>query len=126
MKFGQRAALLEIVEQRESLFKGTSHRHGNSAVHFDHGRRILLQQNVVKTGNLPPVRFCWSFRICVKRGDGSLDGISAVRAATERGFGETGAFLDLVPVPKIAILLLEQNKFAISANARVAPRIMEQ
>ncbi len=80
----------------------------------------------VQGSDLPPVGLPGLGGLGVERGDRSLKRIDAGPAGAERVLGERDPLADLPAVPEPAILVFQEDQFAVPREASGPPRVVQQ
>ena len=102
------------------------HGNGYGAIQMYNWRRLNSYQLVVKRNDLPPAGCCGRFRFSMNCRDRSLQCVST-EAAGVQGFLHQGhALRDLRPVPKRAVLIVEQNQLSGRRGSSGATGFLEQ
>ena len=122
----QFAAVEQRVDQHQPRFRAVAHRHRNRAVQFDDRRGLEPQQHVVQADDLRPVGRLRARRLCVHRGDRSLQCVRPDASRAERALDPRNALANLRAVPARAVLVGEQHEFTVLSRPRRAARVVQQ
>ena len=124
--FAQVAARKEGVDQRDSRRRAVAHSDGRGPVELHHGRIFDAQQHVVKSHDLPPVGRRGGCGFGVDGGDCGLQRVRPKSSRSQGPFHQCGPLANLFVIPQGAVLLVEQQQFAIGGSPRGTPGIVQQ
>src|SRR5580700_8750981 len=100
----------------QTCLRSITHGDGYGAIQFDDRRRLDAQQQVVQADNFFPVSGFAAAGLRVDSSYGGLEGVGAEAAGREGTTDERSAFGDLPSVPERAILVVEENDFAVGRS----------
>src|SRR5262245_16684948 len=122
----QCAAAVDVLEQRKALDWAYREGDGNGPIQLDDGRALVVQELFVQDGNLPPIRVRGRRCLGMNRRNRTLNLIGTWPPHPKGTLDVPNALVDLRAVPLVPILILEKHQIAFVADARLAPRVVEQ
>ncbi len=123
---GQLASREEGIDQFHAVLGTVAHRHRRRPIQLDHGRRLHLEEQVVKGDDLAPIGGSGVGRAGMHCSDGCLNGIGPESPRRSGLSDQRQAFRDQFSVPEASILVVEEDEFTVRRHAGQATRLLKE